>query len=79
MQLDDHVGKLVSVVVGLTEGVSIRLLARTASRTRSRCAMVEQSITASRTWTAWYLAGASRSRSRSVMAAWSCSVARDSD
>ena len=39
--------------------------------------MVEQSVTASRTWTAWYLAEASRSCS--VMAAWSCSVGRASD
>ena len=40
-------------------------------------AVAEQSVTASRTWTAWYLAGALRSSS--VMAAWSCSVGRASD
>ena len=40
-------------------------------------AVVGQSVTASRTWTAWYLAGVSRSSS--VMAAWSCSVERASD
>ena len=39
--------------------------------------MVGQSVAASRTWTAWYLAGASRSSL--VMAAWSCSVGRASD
>ena len=40
-------------------------------------AVVGQSVTESLTWTAWYLAGASRSSS--VMATWSCSVGRVSD
>ena len=50
------------------------LQARTASRTWTRCCNARALCTASRTWTGCCIAGASRTKS--VLAAWSCRVER---
>ena len=86
MQLGDRCGYLRSVVVGksmsrfwqyvgLTGGVSIWLLQRVVHRLV--VAMLEQSVTVSRTWTGCCIAGASWSKS--VLAAWPRRVERAGD